>query len=330
MSIFRATFLVCLLLTTKSCIVCCEIPPSFHKLRTLLVDCDGVLWSGPSPKCGSIEALNYLQMHRPDIKVYFLTNNSAKTRQQYSDKFFALGHNVDSKQIVTSSSITAYAVAKKGISRVLMLGNSALRAELESVGIEVDEIPDSSLMEEAEFDSYIIEPKIDALVLGWDKSFTYRKLAISSLLLQKQKCPFFVTNTDACDRTPSGNFIPVTGPLAAAIEIASGCKPILCGKPSDVAIDYIRQLIECSATDEVCMIGDRLDTDIEFANKASFHSCCVLTGCTTREEAMKAHDNIESIVFKGQSTDMEDNVKTFFRRPTKVAESFGDFVRQHL
>jgi ribonucleotide monophosphatase NagD (HAD superfamily) len=43
-------------------------------------------------------------------------------------------------------------------------------------------------------------------------------------------------------------------------------------------------LFGCRAED-ICVIGDRLDTDMRFARNCGFHACLVLTGITTPRHA---------------------------------------------
>jgi len=55
-----------------------EIIPDFD---TFIFDCDGILWSGSSPILDGIAVLSKLV--KAGKKVFFLTNNSAKSREQY-------------------------------------------------------------------------------------------------------------------------------------------------------------------------------------------------------------------------------------------------------
>lgn len=283
--------------------------------KALIMDCDGVLWTGDKCIPESIKALNKLGQARPDIKMYFLTNNSAKTRQQYSAKFESFGCYIPPSSIITSSSLAASIIKRKKIKRTLMLGNSGLRGELEAEGIEVVEIPDpqNPSLSEQDFDRIKLDPAVEAVVLGFDPNFTYKKIAIGSLYLRSMKIPYFVTNMDAVDRTHGGNFIPVTGSIAVSLEMASGVTPIVCGKPSLTAVEIIKSILQCPSNDDVVMVGDRLDTDIEFANVAGFRSCCVLTGCTTKDEAERELVRDNSI-----------------RKPTIVCESFGEFIDNYI
>jgi ribonucleotide monophosphatase NagD (HAD superfamily) len=43
-----------------------------------------------------------------------------------------------------------------------------------------------------------------------------------------------------------------------------------------------------SEPNETIIVGDRLDTDVWVGNKAGVHTALVLTGVTTKEEALEA------------------------------------------
>ena len=176
-------------------------------IKALLLDCDGVLWKGPNPIKNSIESLIYLQKEHPEIKVLYVTNNSIKTRKEIRSKFFSFGIVVNEDDIITSGSVTAAVLHSLEINKVLMIGNPALKDEMEQVNIVVHDLSSSepAFISENEFDNIFIDPTIKAVCLGWDTQFTSRKLCLSSLYLQREECKFFVTNLDAYDMTPSAN-----------------------------------------------------------------------------------------------------------------------------
>lgn len=80
---------------------------------------------------------------------------------------------------------------------------------------------------------------------------------------------------------------PEPGVLIAALESVSGLKPIICGKPSSIIINHVLTHMRIKDPSRVLMVGDRLDTDVLFANKAKFTSCLVLSGVTSIEDAEK-------------------------------------------
>ena len=69
--------------------------------------------------------------------------------------------------------------------------------------------------------------------------------------------------------------------MAGAIKGCTGREPTLVGKPSPLMIDYIVEKYKCER-ERICMVGDRLDTDILFGQvgRASRgHDCLGGTPC---------------------------------------------------
>eukprot|EP00559_Dactyliosolen_fragilissimus_P006023 CAMPEP_0184867152 /NCGR_PEP_ID=MMETSP0580-20130426/25198_1 /TAXON_ID=1118495 /ORGANISM="Dactyliosolen fragilissimus" /LENGTH=488 /DNA_ID=CAMNT_0027367229 /DNA_START=194 /DNA_END=1658 /DNA_ORIENTATION=+ len=175
-----------------------------------------------------------------------------------------------------------------------------------------------SSMTRDELSSYTFRhPNIDALVIGLDTNFTYRKLCIAvNLLKRNPSALFIVTNADAFDTvgamgSESTRYLPGNGSLVACVEAAAGRKGILVGKPSDFLAGLIQDDLiglknnnldnSNGSGDEaqhdnfvdgdtihipmerVLMVGDRLDTDVKFGIQSGMRSALVFTGCTTLE-----------------------------------------------
>lgn len=160
------------------------------------------------------------------------------------------------------------------------------------------------------------DPDVGAVVVGWDLGFSFRKLCYASLCLQHlPDCVFIATNLDPCDRLADRNIpgngcavaaietsigaseyteysvrVPVSRPLVSATHerarrvVRAGRKAVVAGKPSKFLVEL---LVSQHGLDpaRTCMFGDRLSTDIEFGNEASFGSVLVLSGTTSVEQA---------------------------------------------
>jgi 4-nitrophenyl phosphatase len=227
--------------------------PNRFDFSGIICDMDGVLWRGSEKIPESIEALNLLKATGKEI--VFVTNSSGKLRSEYAQKLRGLGYPAMPSNVITASSVTATFLRDSIIGvrkpkhppKVFMVGNAALREELESCGFEVLFVSDSDVaaLEEDEFAeiSDQLDSRVKAVVVGMDNAFSYRKLAIASLYLQNG-CAFVATNPDSADRIPGG-FWPEVGPLAAAIESASGVKPTMCGKPSEIMVRHVMNHLGC-------------------------------------------------------------------------------------
>ena len=276
---------------------------------------DGVLWHGatdPIPK--AIPAM--LRLRDSGRSIVFVTNSSVKSREAIADKLVKLGYSAAPDDVITSSHVTAHHVAEQlngSLNKnVFMVGNPVVKAELEKVGLTVHSVPDTapSSFSEADFVAMQKEaPSYAAVVVGLDVAFSYRKLAAVSTLVQMD-VPFFATNRDVANRLPSGLFSPECGSLLAAIESSSSRQARECGKPSAVMVDFVRKTLNTDDPRRILMIGDRLDTDIEFANRSGFLSCLVLSGCTSAAQAAAEINPL--------------------RAPTVICEDVDELVRRAL
>ncbi|TMS21967.1 Glycerol-3-phosphate phosphatase [Larimichthys crocea] len=64
---------------------------------SVLFDCDGVIWRGDQAVPGAAQVINLLK--EKGKKVFFVTNNSSKTRKMYVDKMTSLGFNVKEEEV---------------------------------------------------------------------------------------------------------------------------------------------------------------------------------------------------------------------------------------
>jgi phosphoglycolate phosphatase len=87
-------------------------------------------------------------------------------------------------------------------------------------------------MTEQEFADYQVDPEVHAVVKGVCEAFNFRKIAIASLYLSDPKMVFCATNEDytwICGK--SMRHMPDVGATLRAIEVSSGRKAFIVGKP---------------------------------------------------------------------------------------------------
>ena len=92
-----------------------------------------------------------------------------------------------------------------------------------------------------------------------------------------------VSHPDMVCPSPDGG-LPDTGAYMALFEATTGVRPAhVCGKPNKgMILHKIEDLgLEVS---ECAMVGDRLYTDMEMAERAGVHGILVLSGEATRED----------------------------------------------
>ena len=95
-----------------------------------------------------------------------------------------------------------------------------------------DETHSEKFMSETEFSTYQVDPSVEAVVVGANMSFTYKKLCIATLYLQVNNAKLIATNRDRNVATPmKKRMMPAGGSMVRAIEASGGYAPITMGKP---------------------------------------------------------------------------------------------------
>lgn len=242
-----------------------------------IFDLDGVLYLGDTAIPYAADAVRRLQ--DAGKQIYFLTNNSGKTRAEYRKKLADVnGLDVPESAIFTSAYATALYLKQRGAAgrSVFVIGEPGLAAELSASGglVPVTE-PDSADVHD-----------IDYVVVGIDRQFTYDKLRFAHAAITRGHAQFIATNRDATFPMETGE-IPGGGSLVASLATATGREPVTIGKPETHAYEAILDAAGVTAADSV-MVGDRLDTDIAVGRRAGAGTVLVLTGVTSEEKAQAA------------------------------------------
>jgi 4-nitrophenyl phosphatase len=239
-----------------------------HDLKTILLDMDGVLWRGNQP----LVELKYLfnRLQALGLEVFCITNNSARTKDYYLAKFASFGVDLAREQILTSGEATGVFLIEQFPERgnLFVVGEVGLVETLESCGFQV--IP------------YPRQTKILAVVAGLDRQLTYQKINAAAAAV-RGGAKFIGTNPDQVIPVPGGK-APGAGAIIGAIEIASGVKPLIIGKPQAYMFKLALSRANSSPSQAI-MIGDRLNTDIAGAQRLGINTALVLSGVTNREEA---------------------------------------------
>jgi 4-nitrophenyl phosphatase len=239
-----------------------------EKVKNLVLDMDGVLWRDTDP-IGNLPAI-FNKTSQLGIKVVLATNNATRTTEQYIEKLAGYGVNLEPWQIVTSGqAIVHYIQSKYPVgTRVHVQGEPGLMQTMEEAGL------------------VLADDDVKVVVVGVDRSLSYKRLEISSTLI-RNGAEFLATNPDKTFPTPHG-LIPGAGSIIAAVAAAAETEPTFIGKPNRFMLDLALERARGSISDTV-MVGDRLDTDILSAQRIGCRSCLVLSGVTTLEQA-KAWD----------------------------------------
>ena len=97
-----------------------------------------------------------------------------------------------------------------------------------------------------------------------------------------------------------------------AIKGCTGQEPTVVGKPSPLMIDYLEKKYGMDRS-RICMVGDRLDTDVLFGTDNGLKSVLVLSGVTSEEKLLSPENTITPDFYT-------DDINGFFAE-AKVAET---------
>jgi 4-nitrophenyl phosphatase len=242
-------------------------------IKCYMLDMDGTFYLGDRLLPGSLDFMDYLARNKLDY--LFLTNNSSKDRNKYSEKIRRLGFIVDDAKIFTSGEATTIYLRKHTkFQKVFLLGTESLENEFTQAGFDLE------------------KEKPDAVVLGFDTTLTYEKIWKACDLI-REGVPYIATHPDLNCPTDVG-FMPDIGSFIAMIDASTGRKPdAIIGKPFNHIVNAVVEKTGYQLN-EIAMVGDRLYTDIALG-KAGISTILVLSG-ETKSEDLKTSEFIPDIV----------------------------------
>lgn len=218
----------------------------------VICDLDGVIWLADEVIAGSAEAV--AKLRAAGHRVTFVSNNSFATVHAVEGKLERFG--IPASGDVFTSAQAAASLIESG-ERVLLLGGPGAAECLTDVGAHLVE-----------------EGPADVVVVGFHRTFDYESLRKAATVL-RAGARFVATNDDATYPTPAGP-IPGCGSLVAAVQTGSGKAPVIAGKPYAPMAAVVRQSLGDEG--DFIVIGDRADTDGEFAVRLGARFGLVLSG----------------------------------------------------
>ncbi len=236
-------------------------------MKGYLLDIDGTTLLGAAALPGARDFVFGLREEQTPF--CWVTNNTSMSREVWLARLTAAGLEPKAHELYTAGDATAdWIVTRDPRPRVYLVGTDELASDFRAQGIELE------------------EQTPDLLVLGYDTTLTYAKIAKLALFLQ-QDLEYVATHPDLTCPTPSGP-IPDVGSFIAMLETATGRRPErILGKPASTMVAGALGRLGVTAENAI-MVGDRLQTDITMAERAGIESWLVLTGVTDDAELARS------------------------------------------
>jgi 4-nitrophenyl phosphatase len=242
-----------------------------------------------------------------------VTNNSTKSRADYKKKFDKMGIPAEvvgsrsqSPRVVRLTQLqdevfgSSYSAAvyinrilklEAPKNKVFVLGESGVEQELDAEGVPHCGGTDPAFRRDIEPEDFTnlangsaLDQDVGVVLSGLDFHVNYLKMATAFQYLQRGAL-FLATNIDST--LPSANALfPGAGSSGAGLVKAFGKEPLSLGKPSQAMMDAVEGKFKFDRS-KTCMIGDRLNTDIQFGIDGKLGgTLAVLTGVSKKEEFM--------------------------------------------
>ncbi len=231
--------------------------------KAFICDMDGVIYHGSKLLPGVTDFVEWLQ--KENKKFLFLTNSSARTLRELSEKLARMGLAVDESHFYTSARATAvFLASQKPGGSAYVIGDAGIINALYDEGLSIN------------------DSNPDYVVVSESANYDYARIChATKLVLEGAK--LIGTNPDLTGPVEGGQIVPATGALLAPIELATGSKAYYVGKPNPLMMRSALKKLKCRRED-TAIVGDRMDTDIIAGVEAEITTVLVLSGVTQRED----------------------------------------------
>lgn len=240
--------------------------------EVVLLDLDGVVWLSHQQIPGSVPAIAALRA--AGVRVLFVTNNSFSTVAEQEAALASIG--ISAVGDVLTSALAGALLVEPG-ERVVVCGGPGVVEAVERRGAVALGPADDAATSAGSAGS---AGEVDAVMVGFHRSFTYERLRVAATAVHRG-ARLIGTNDDATYPTPDGP-IPGGGAILASVEVGSGTRAIVAGKPYEPMARLVRDVVGDEAARGAVMVGDRPSTDGRFARQLGCRYAHVWSGVTPR------------------------------------------------
>lgn len=218
---------------------------NLKNIKCMIFDLDGTIYFGSSL---ADKANEVIQKARESYRhIFFVTNNSAKTRTQIFEKLKSLGINLTLDELYTTSYIIPKYLQLHNYKEIYCIGTDDLKAEIKNTGIN----PNSKTPQ--------------AIVAGFNPDFKLHDLDELANIKLPKDCKLLIANVEKSYPVDNGYLNAGAGPIVGALEYLLNKKyDVMIGKPNTTVISTVVDGLNIKS-EEIAVIGDRYDSDVKMA-----------------------------------------------------------------
>lgn len=243
-----------------------------------MVDLDGTVYRGDAPVAGAVDAI--AEIRARGLRTLFVTNNPTRSPEQYVARLAEMGVDASVEEVLPAGAVTAEFLADRHPDDdVFLVGSAGLEEQLVAHGVRLVPDPDDA----------------DVVVTSHTYDFDYEDLTEGLWALDVADA-FYGTDPDLTYPAADGRRYPGSGAITRAVAGVARREPdLVLGKPSGAMVELVSDALHCPPG-ECLIVGDGLDTDVTFGERAGMTTVLVLSGRTTRAELEAADVTPDHVV----------------------------------
>jgi len=241
--------------------------------RGAVLDLDGTVYRGRDPIPGAPEAIERLRER--GLTLLFLSNNPTKSREAYVERLGRMGIEVGAGEVLSAGTVTTrYLVENHAGDDLFVIGSPGLLEQFGEAGLTVTDDPETA----------------DALVASYDHEFGYDDMTDAYRAVGGGGA-FVGSDPDVVIPAGDGRMVPGSGAIVnACAGVLERDPDHVLGKPSPETVEMAREAMGVPLED-CLVVGDRLNTDLAFGERAGMTTVLVRTGVT--DERRLAESDVE-------------------------------------
>src|SRR5579883_1657510 len=243
------------------------------RIQGILLDIDGVLHVSMAPLPGAASTLRWLQQE--GYPLCFVTNTTTAARHTLARSLQAIGLPLEQEQLVTAPVATAAYVRQHYPGKRCWLLTKGDTAE-DFAGVE------------------LVEERADVVVIGGAEELLSYEAMNKAFRMLMAGADLLAMHTNLYWKTSQGLQLD-SGPFVHALELASGKRATVLGKPNQAFFEQALLSLNVPASAAI-MAGDDLENDVHAAQQAGLRGLLICTGKHGPTSPLLAHVHPDAIL----------------------------------